>query len=171
MEISDEHAKEKELETSITEKEIEKTLKFHVAGVVKNCLNKFYKNSYYAIQTKEDFEVLAAQLSNKFRQDMMDMHRLAHSSLAGLVLTQEDNSSIIDQIIFYFQVKKNVHHHLLKHFPPNSPQFMTNLTKFTDLLSSEIKVSYRTMNNSLAGITLTPDNDLWIKTEIDFSIS
>ena len=44
-------------------------------------------------------------------------------------------------------------------------------SKFTILLSKEIKDSYRMMHNSLAGITLTDDSKLWIKNKIDFSFS
>ena len=59
VEMSADYAKEKEIETKIMESKIERNLKFQVAGVVKNCLNKFYKTSVYAIQTREYFEVLA----------------------------------------------------------------------------------------------------------------
>ena len=134
-------------------------------------MNKFYKNSVYAIQTKEEFEVLAAEFSTQLREDIMATYMLSHSSLAGLVMTSEDRNSIIDQIIFYFQVKKTVNDHLCKYFPPNSTQFISNLSKFTNQFSSEIKESYRMMHNSLVGITMTLDNDLWMKTKIDFNIN
>jgi len=171
IDMSEDHAKEKELETRNIEREVERNLKFQVAGVVKNCLNKFYKNSVYAIQTREEFEALAAEFSTQFREDIMATYMLSHSSLAGLVMSSEDRTSIIDQIIFYFQIKKTVNDHLCKHFPPNSSQFISNLSKFTNQFSSEIKESYRMMHNSLVGIAITLDNDLWIKTKIDFIIS
>jgi len=171
VEMSDDYAKEKEIETKNMEREIERNLKFQVAGVVKNCLNKFYKTSVFAIQTREDFEVLAVEFSNHFREDIMAAYRLAHSSLAGLVMTSVDRTSIIDQIIFYFQVKKTVNDHLSKYFPPNSPHFISYLANFTNQYSSEIKETYRMMFNSLVGITLTLDNELWIKTKIDFSFN
>ena len=86
-------------------------------------------------------------------------------------MTSEDRTSIIDQIIFYFQLKKTVNDHLSKYFPPNSPHFISYLAKYTNKLSSEIKETYRMMFNSLVGITVTLDNELWIKTKIDFNIS
>ena len=90
-----------------------------------------------------------------------------YSKEKDLVMTSQERTSIIDQIIFYFQIKKTVNDHLSKHFPSHSPQ----LLKFTNQLSSEIKDSYKMMHNSLMGIAMTPDNELWIKTKIDFNIN
>ena len=79
-------------------------------------------------------------------------------------MDSEDKKSIVDQIVFYFQVKKVVDSYLKKYYE-NSARYSP---QYSQVLSMEIKESYKMINNTLSGIGLTQDNKLWIENQINF---
>lgn len=78
MDISDTDTQELEVLKKQEEK-IERELKLNVAGVVKNVLGKFYKQDN-GIDSREEFEGMAADLTNKFKEDILANYRVSHGS-------------------------------------------------------------------------------------------
>eukprot|EP00092_Neocalanus_flemingeri_P030188 GFUD01032766.1.p1 GENE.GFUD01032766.1~~GFUD01032766.1.p1 ORF type:complete len:1185 (+),score=365.80 GFUD01032766.1:68-3622(+) len=167
--ISDDDAKEREREAEKIRDDTVK-LKFHVADVVKKCLDKYYKSrdSTHGIHSRKDFEFLAGSFSKEFREDIMAAYLCSRSSLAGICMTLEDKRSIVDQILFYFEIKEAVNKFLSKYFPTNSTQFITYSSQFSNQFSREIKESHKMRHTTLVGIVLTPDSQQWIGNQIEF---
>ena len=167
VELSDDFVLEKEDQMK-REAEVEKSLKFQVADVVKKCLNKFYKTKVpVPINSKEEFEFLASQFSSQFKNEIVEAYLACHQSIEGLVLTSDDKRSIVDQIMFYFQVRKSVSDHLSRH-TPNPIEYLDRLTNDTSQFYAELRDSYRSLTGTLIGIKVTADSDLWIRNKIEF---
>jgi len=145
-------------------------LKSQVTDVVKLSLNKFFQ-IVDGVQTKEDLESLIARFSNHFSEEIISSHLEKNASAAGITMTRDHKRSLVDQIIFYFEIKKSVNMNLRKHIHPSSPQFVTLSSDLSNQFSKDIMESHRTMFNSLTGLALTPDNHQWIGNNINFKMS
>jgi len=169
LDISDTDARELEILKKLEEK-IEREVKFNVADVVKNVLDKFYKQEN-GIESREEFERMAADLTNKFKEDIVTNYRMSHDTLQGVLVTKADRNSIIDQIIFYFEVKGVVSKYLRQCSVVTSSASHPKVTTLAAQFSKEIEESYMTVHNTLAGMKLTEDSKLWIKNELDVQCS
>ena len=175
LDISDTDAQELEIleekiEREILEENIEIGLKFNLADVVKNVLGKFYKQEN-GIETREEFERMARALTNKFKEDILRNYRMSHDTLQGVLVTKADRNSIIDQIIFYFEVKGVVSKYLRQCSVVTSSSTNPNVTTLTAQFSKKIEESYMTVHNTLEGMKLTEDSKLWIRNELDVQCS
>ena len=175
LDISDTDAQELEIleekiEREILEENIEIGLKFNLADVVKNVLGKFYKQEN-GIETREEFERMARALTNKFKEDILRNYRMSHDTLQGVLVTKADRNSIIDQIIFYFEVKGVVSKYLRQCSVVTSSSTIPNVTTLTAQFSKKIEESYMTVHNTLEGMKLTEDSKLWIRNELDVQCS
>lgn len=168
LDISDTDTQELEVLKKQEEK-IERELKFNVADVVKNVLGKFYKTDN-GIDSREAFERMASDLTNKFKEDILQNYRLSHDTLHGVSVTKIDKCSIIDQIIFYFEVKGVVSRYL-KQYSVVTSSTHPNVSTLTAHFTKEIEESYMTVHNTLAGMKLTEDSKLWIKNKLDVQYS
>ena len=153
LDISDTAPQELEILKKLEEK-IERELKFNVADVVKNVLGKFYK---------QEFGRMAADLTNKFKEDILANYRVSHDTLHGVMVTKNEKYSIIDQIIFYFEVKGVVSKHLRQCSVVTGSSTHPKVTTLTAQFSKKIEESYMTVHNTLVGMKLTKDSKLWIK--------
>ena len=169
LDISDTAPQELEILKKLEEK-IERELKFNVADVVKNVLGKFYKQEN-GIETREEFERMARALTNKFKEDILRNYRMSHDTLQGVLVTKADRNSIIDQIIFYFEVKGVVSKYLRQCSVVTSSSTNPNVTTLTAQFSKKIEESYMTVHNTLEGMELTEDSKLWIRNELDVQCS
>ena len=175
LDISDTDAQELEIleekiERKILEENIEIGLKFNVADVVKNVLGKFYKQEN-GIETREEFERMARALTNKFKEDILRNYRMSHDTLQGVLVTKADRNSIIDQIIFYFEVKGVVSKYLRQCSVVTSSSTNPKVTTLTAQFSQKIEESYMTVHKTLEGMKLTEDSKLWIRNELDVQCS
>ena len=161
LDISDTAPQELEILKKLEEK-IERELKFNVADVVKNVLGKFYKQEN-GIESREEFERMAADLTNKFKEDILANYRVSHDTLHCVMVTKNEKYSIIDQIIFYFEVKGVVSKHLRQCSVVTGSSTHPKVTTLTAQFSKKIEESYMTVHNTLVGMKLTKDSKLWIK--------
>jgi len=146
------------------------SFKKQVSEVVKLALGKFL-NIPDGIQSLADLETLTKTFSEQFSTDILNSYLESNSSSKGIVLTREHKKTLVDEVIFYFEIKKSVNINLKKHLQADTQEFIKLSTEFSNQFATEIMDSHRTMFSSLSGISLTPDNHQWIGNNLSFKMS
>eukprot|EP00092_Neocalanus_flemingeri_P026692 GFUD01028941.1.p1 GENE.GFUD01028941.1~~GFUD01028941.1.p1 ORF type:complete len:940 (+),score=309.80 GFUD01028941.1:99-2918(+) len=162
-------SEEDEAAKRVAQEDVNK-LRTKVADVVQISLSKFFK-IVDGIQTEEDLASLNTSFSKQFTEEIMSSHLETHPSLEGISMTKHHKRGLVDQIIFYFEIKKSVNLNLRTHLHPSSPQFVTFTSTLSNQFSKDIMESHRMMFNSLTGLALTPDNHQWIGNQIKFKMN
>ena len=145
-------------------------LKSKVSDVVKVSLDRFFK-TVDGIETEEDLQNLNGNFSRQFTEDITSSHLENHASLSGITMSKDHKRSIVDQIIFYFEIRKSVNMNLRKYLHPSSPQFVNFSSEMSNQFSRDLLESHRMMFNSLTRLAMTPDNHQWIVNQINYKMS
>jgi len=146
-------------------------LKSDINDLVKLSLGKFYLLED-GIQTKEDLESLTLDFSKRFSDDVFTECQDKKVTPNSKVLTRDFKRSFVDQIVFYFEVRKSVNFNLKKHnIHPLTPKFVSLSSELSNHFYGDILDSHRAMFNSLTDVTLTPDNHQYIGNNISFKLS
>ena len=136
-------------------------LEADVTDVVKRCLKRF-SQSGNEILSSEQFEHLAREFSQDFKNVIMTKYLEVHENLHGIEIKNEDKTSIIDNIIFFFAVKDAVRKHTTAEAAGRKNMLRINPQKFIQELTKEFYIKIRDGSTAYkeAGGSLNLTDDL-----------
>ena len=137
------------------------SLQSQVNRLVKLSLHKFYQIED-GISSEEEMQVLTEKFSKQFVEEITIGYLETNRTTAGIKVTEDHKRSIVDQLIFFFEIKKSVNMNLRKHMNPSLPQFMYLSSELSNKFCNELLETHFTMHNSLAGLSFTSDSHQWI---------
>ena len=143
-----------------------------VTDVVKRCLKRFSQSGNETLSS-EQFEHLAREFSQDFSNVITTKYLEVHENLLGIEIKNEDKTSIIDNIIFFFAVKDAVRKHTTaeaagrKNLRITPQKFIQELTKEFYIKIRDGSTAYKEAGGSL---NLTDDLQQQILNNIRFKI-